>query len=275
MDTLRWIILGAGVLLAIVVYLVSRHQRPRHRELPVADDYEDDVSDVRLIVRAEQEETLDSDLSQELAALTDQVREEAAERPQPEPAPVESPPPAATDTAAVRPSKPSPLAAAVPKLGRGKAKVEKPARPVPEPELIIVLHVAAKGQGRVSGQALRDALEAAGLEFGEMDIYHSYSEVGGERRQLFSAANMIKPGTLRAQDLDGLQTPGLSLFMRLPGPLRPLEALDEMLAVAGRLATEIDGQLLAENRIPLTRQLSEHMRDRVRAFSLEMERARH
>jgi cell division protein ZipA len=273
MDTLRWIILGAGVLLAIVVYLVSRHQRPRHRGLPVADEYEEDVSDVRLIVRAEQEETLDSDLSQELAALTDQVREEAAERPQPESAPVESPPPTATDTGAARPSKPSPLAAAVPKLGRGKAKAEKPARP--EPELIIVLHVAAKGQGRVSGQALRDALEVAGLEFGEMDIYHRYSEVGGERRQLFSAANMIKPGTLRAQDLDGLQTPGLSLFMRLPGPLRPLDALDEMLAVAGRLAAEIDGQLLAENRIPLTRQLTEHMRDRVRAFSLEMERARH
>ena len=200
------------------------------------------------------------------------MRAAAAERPQSETAPVESSP-AATESGAVRPSKPSPLAAAVPKLGRGKAKVEKPARPVPE--LIIVLHVAAKGQGRVSGPALRDALEVAGLEFGEMDIYHCYSTVGGERRQLFSAANMIKPGTLRAQDLDGLRTPGLSLFMRLPGPLRPLEALDEMLAVAGRLAAEIDGQLLAENRIPLTRQLSEHMRDRVRAFSLEMERARH
>ena len=257
MDTLRWIILGVGVLLVIVVYLVSRSQRPRDRVLP-QDDFEEDVSDVRLIVREEKED-LDAELDRELAELTNQVREESSER-------------APAQRGADRPTP-----AETPKPPRNRARPrtgDKPAKAAPQPELIIVLHVAATGERRLRGEDLREALETAGLEFGDMDIYHRYSEVDGERRQLFSVANMIKPGTLRDQDLVDLETPGVSLFMRLPGPLRPLEALEEMLDVAGRLAAGLDAQLLAENRIPLTRQLTEHMRDRVRAFSLEMERAR-
>jgi cell division protein ZipA len=261
MDTLRWIILGVGVLLVIVVYLVSRAQRPHNRHIPL-DDYEEDISDVRLIVRDEPED-LGAELDRELAELTSQVREESEER-----GAAEKPAPARAE----KPARPTPTRKPPRKPHKGDRK--KVSVPAQEPELIIVLHVAVPAQRRIHGAELRVAFDTVGLEFGDMDIYHRYSEVNGARRQLFSVANMIKPGTLRDEDLDDMETPGVSLFMRLPGPLRPLDALDEMLDVSRKLAAELDAQVLAENRIPLTQQLTEHMRDRVRSFSLEMERAR-
>ena len=264
MDTLRWIILGVGVLLVIVVYLVSRGQRPRHRPMPLEDD-EEDISDVRLIVREESDD-LGAELDRELAELTTQVREESGERGASEKQAAPEP-----DTPAGTVKK-KPIGKPSRKPGKRDKKASAP--PPAEPELIIVLHVAVPAKRRLDGTELRVAFDAVGLEFGDMDIYHCYSQVNGERRQLFSVANMIKPGTLRDEDLEDLETPGVSLFMRLPGPLRPLDALDEMLDVARRLAAELDAQMLAENRIPLTQQLTEHMRDRVRSFSLEMERAR-
>ena len=260
MDTLRWIILGVGVALAVVIYLMSRSQRPKHRA-PLPDEALEDVDviDVGLNTREEDLEISIEELDAELRQITGWVREESDEHKRTEPAAADG----GNDTPKEKPS-----ARTRPRAGKASPAERE------MPELFIILHVAARGTRRLSGQELLDGFEAVGLYFGEMDIFHCYSEVNGAQRQLFSVANMIKPGTLIPGEMAELQTPGVSFFMRLPGPLRPMEAFDEMLDRARRLAAALDAQVLAENRVPLTQQLTEHMRDRVRNFSLEMERAR-
>ena len=67
------------------------------------------------------------------------------------------------------------------------------------PELIISLTLMARDQQKFSGVDLHHALEAAGLERAEFDIYHFRdADAENDTRAVFSVANIIKPGTFDA-----------------------------------------------------------------------------
>jgi cell division protein ZipA len=87
-------------------------------------------------------------------------------------------------------------------------------------------------------------------------------------------ANMVKPGSFDMAELDAVRTPGVTLFMTLPGPLPALDAWDMLLPAAQRLAELLDAQVLDEGRNALGRQRLAHVRDGQRALDRPQERTR-
>lgn len=140
------------------------------------------------------------------------------------------------------------------------------ARPPSDIERIVTLFVAARPDAAFSGADIVVAAEKAGLTFGDMGIFHRLATGRPEPGPLFSMANMIEPGSFDMASLDSLRTPGLSLFMTLPGPSSALDAWDTLLPTAQRLAKLLDGVVLDEQRNTLGRQRIAHIRDELRAW---------
>ncbi len=138
-------------------------------------------------------------------------------------------------------------------------------------ERIVTLFVVAREGGHFNGPDLVVAAEKAGLEFGDMGIYHRLVDGKRELGPIFSVANMLKPGNFDLARLDALRTPGVSFFMTLPAPLPALDAWDAMLPTAQRLAELLDGQVLDEERNALGRQRIAHIRDQLRGWDRDHE----
>jgi cell division protein ZipA len=126
------------------------------------------------------------------------------------------------------------------------AQAESPSRTVPEK--IVSLLVAEREGTHIFGEQLHDALRAQGLEFGARQIYHRM--VDG--RPVFSVASLIKPGYLDPAQAKNFSTPGLAVFMILPGPVPPLTAFQDMLHTAQALANSLNAELYDSKRQPLT-----------------------
>lgn len=148
------------------------------------------------------------------------------------------------------------------------------ARPDTPIELIITLLVCARDGRSISGSDLAVAAEKAGLEFGDRGIFHRMPAGGGHAGPVFSMANMLKPGSFDMARIEHMETPGVTLFMALPGPLPALDAWDTLLPTAQRLAELLDANLLDEKRGALGRQGIAHIRDQLRAWDRQQEHAR-
>ncbi|HEY9034080.1 MAG TPA: cell division protein ZipA [Pseudomonadales bacterium] len=138
-------------------------------------------------------------------------------------------------------------------------------RSVPsEPEEILVLHVlSGNGQG-FAGEDLVESLLRYDCRFGEMNIFHR-REPGSDSIR-FSVANSVEPGTFNLDDIKNFTTPGVSFFMRLPGPENALKAFDNMVETAYYLARQHNGVMRDENHSTLTEQTLEHDRQRIRDY---------
>ncbi|MFB4202849.1 Cell division protein ZipA [wastewater metagenome] len=142
--------------------------------------------------------------------------------------------------------------------GGGEAEADVP--PGLE-EKIVVINVLAPNGERFLGPAVQDALQSAGLTFGEHGIFHRYIEGSRGRVAEFSVANILNPGWFDLERMEGFETPGLAFFLRLPGPFDAVTAFEEMLEAARHVAGELDGQLLDARRCDLTHQAVEHLRE--------------
>src|SRR5690606_27006555 len=126
---------------------------------------------------------------------------------------------------------------------------------------IVTVFVAARPDAEFTGADVVVAAEKAGLVFGDMGIFHRLVAGRPDQGPLFSMASMVKPGSFDMASLDTLRTPGLGLFMTLPGPASALDAWDTLLPTAQRLAELLDGVVLDEERNALGRQRIAHLRD--------------
>ncbi len=136
----------------------------------------------------------------------------------------------------------------------------------PEPGMpsdVIVVNVFAPDGADFGGTELDSALRECGMEYGAMRIYHRMDAAGD---RLFSLVNSVEPGYFEPQELETFSTPGVSLFLILPGPQRPAAALEELIATAQSLTRHLEGRLLDSDRNPLRTQGIEHLRERVREF---------
>ena len=129
-------------------------------------------------------------------------------------------------------------------------------------EKILVLHVVAPRNRPFTGVALGAALRRAGLGLGAMSIYH-YREEGDppDADPMFSAANMVAPGTLGDDDLADMMTPGVTLFLQLHACDRPLRAFEVLLETAHVLARDLGGRVLDAQQSTATNQTLAHMRE--------------
>jgi len=134
-------------------------------------------------------------------------------------------------------------------------------------EMHIVMTVMARSGENFSGSALRHALESANLHHGEMNIFHRHEQPEDHRTPtLFSAANVLAPGYFEPARMDTLSSPGIAMFMRLPGPERPVDAFQQMLDAAQTVAQDLNGTLCDETRSTLTPQSINHLRERIADF---------
>lgn len=144
----------------------------------------------------------------------------------------------------------------------------RPDQPV---ERIVTLFVSARAGHLIAGPDLVVAAEKAGLVFGDRGVFHRMHAGRHEHGPIFSMANMVKPGSFDMARIGDLETPGITFFMALPGPLSALDAWDALLPTAQRMAELLDAIVLDEKRNALGRQGIAHIRDELRAWDRKQE----
>nr|WP_239056561.1 cell division protein ZipA [Wenzhouxiangella limi] len=144
----------------------------------------------------------------------------------------------------------------------GEAAATAPGRM--QPDKIISLFVRRRDERTINGSELLDAAVKAGLTFGEMNIFHRLHE--GDVRPVFSMANLTPPGHFDASEWNVFDTPGVALFVTLPGPVSALDAWDAMLATGRRIAELLDAELLDDGKCLLTRQRIAQIREDMREY---------
>jgi len=133
-----------------------------------------------------------------------------------------------------------------PRLGDAPTASQAARNPVQQK--IIALLIAERDGTHINGPKIHAALNAQGLEYGDKHIYHRLA--GGD--PVFSVASLLKPGYLDPAIAAGFSTPGLSLFLVLPGPLPPVTAFRDMLSTANALAQALNAEVYDMRRKPLT-----------------------
>jgi cell division protein ZipA len=187
----------------------------------------------------------------------------------PAPAPVTAAP------AAARAAEPGPAAGmrtlpsiTVPlsEFGDRAAAVTPPApapEAAPESQRIVTIRVCTVGETRWTGTRLMTALELHGLAFGRYQVFHR-KHVDG--RSLFCVASLIEPGTFDPTEMPDQEFRGVTLFAVLPGPLQPLETMDELLGTARGLAEELSGMVQDSKGMPLSPQRAAALREDIAHF---------
>ena len=127
-------------------------------------------------------------------------------------------------------------------------------------DMVIAFTIMAKEGKTFSGEDLKWALEAEQFQYGEMQIFHRLTPQG---KPLFSAANILDPGTFDLQHITTLATPGILLFAKLPGPINGLTLFDELYETACTLTSKLEGIMCDDTRQPVTEESVEAIRSRI------------
>jgi cell division protein ZipA len=142
----------------------------------------------------------------------------------------------------------------------------KSAAPQAEPEEVLIINIMAQKGEVFNGSDLLDIVLKCGLRYGDMDIFHRYSDTKGNGALLFSMANMVKPGTYDLDAMDEFTTPGVTLFMTLPIDADSMQSFDLMVETAQAISQTLKGELKDEQRSAMTKQTLEHCRQRISDF---------
>ncbi len=138
-------------------------------------------------------------------------------------------------------------------------------------DLIVSLHVMASQGVMMSGAELIVAAEKASLVYGAQGLFHRLVDGRPGAGPIFSMVNRVEPGRFELSRIQEVQTPGISLFMTLPGPLSGLDAWDKMLPAAQRLAGLLNAEIYDEQMNLLGRQRIASIRDELRAYDRKSE----
>ena len=178
--------------------------------------------------------------------------------PAPAPARAPTPPPAMRPMFTTGPiSEQSDRAAAAPPQAPNAAELQR----------IVTVRVCAVGEARWSGSQLMAALELHGLAFGRYQVFHRKHADG---RSLFCVASLIEPGTFDIAEMADQEYRGVTLFAVLPGPIQPLETMDELLGTARGLAEELSGMVQDAKGMPLSPQRAAALREDIARFQASL-----
>lgn len=156
-----------------------------------------------------------------------------------------------------------------------EAEAMQPRQPPAGDQKLFVLQVACRDERLFDGPEIHAALQAQKLKFGLNNIYHRITETNGVPESVFGIANLLKPGHLDPVEQDHLQTPGLALFLQLPGPVEGTQAMQDLLETASNLAEQLGAEVLDDRRSLLKPQMAQHMLDEVAEFDRQQRLASH
>jgi cell division protein ZipA len=149
------------------------------------------------------------------------------------------------------------------------APLAPPAPSAAEVQRIVTMRVCTVGEARWSGTQLMSALELHGLAFGRYQVFHRKHTDG---RSLFCVASLIEPGTFDIAEMADQEFRGLTLFAVLPGPIQPLETMDELLRTAHGLAGELSGMVQDAKGMPLSPQRAAALLEDIGRFQASLPR---
>jgi cell division protein ZipA len=237
MDTFRLILFLIGSVIVIVIYLYTRKAsgkpfviKPlqyKKNQQPVKDpETEEEIAGAVRSKRYESDQPDDDAITQLSQTLSQGVQEKHAEDD------VESVP-SIVDDVNVEP-------------------------------LLVVMTVMAKSDQLFNGMDIFETALANGFVHGDMNIFHFYPEQES-KRAVCSMANAVEPGYFEIDNIEQLHTPGLTLFMQLPGPMESREAFEQTVKLGRAMAEQLGGDLCDETRSVLTMQTIEHLKEKVEA----------
>lgn len=188
------------------------------------NSYPDDIISVRQIVR---EESIDEQYEPELKV----VKKTTIKPQQPKLIPqVEA--------------KPVPTLKAAPKVSAGSQTTG---------DSSLMMFLLAKDNRQFAGYELLQTVLAAGLRFGEGQLFHRHQFSNGHGPVLCSLASATASGVFDLQNIGAFSVRGLCLFMHASkNPSIDAERFSIMLETARQLSEGLDAHLLDENRQPLT-----------------------
>lgn len=132
---------------------------------------------------------------------------------------------------------------------------------------VISIHLRARKREGFSGKNLVAIFNRFNLVFGDMDIYHRRIQVNGRSETAFSVLNGKEPGTLKPIDLD-TGSSCIIFFIQTQNCHNPLRSFEEMVDVAKRFASSLDGLLYDDLGSNLTEQTLNYYRDQIKELML-------
>jgi cell division protein ZipA len=300
MSELRWILLIAGAVLLVGIYLWGRRSERRsatpeagraamadalrgamrRREASVAEDRAPTEPGTVAMPAGAGDHVAEDAAAQGRSKPASSRRRESIARREPtlgagidrDEAPARIP--RVEDSAAAAPTPPRPQAEPQPEPEPESTRPAAAEQGAPQPsgagrprQKIVALRVTAPLPTRFSGVQLLEALEAEGMEFGRFDIFHKLDEQG---RPLFSLANLLEPGTFDMATIREGAYPGIAVFAVVPGPLPAVQIFDGMLAAARSIAAQLGGSLQDERGAWLSAQRAAGLRDELAALEREL-----
>jgi cell division protein ZipA len=137
-------------------------------------------------------------------------------------------------------------------------------------DMVIAFTIMAPEGQKLSGLDLKAALKTLSFQHGDMQIYHRVTP-GMHKKPLFSVANIIEPGTFNPEDNATMNTPGVLMFAKLPGPVNGLTLFDDLLETAQSLAEKLNGTLCDQSKQQVNQNILESMRSRILNMNLTIQ----
>ncbi|MDX1901951.1 MAG: cell division protein ZipA C-terminal FtsZ-binding domain-containing protein [Gammaproteobacteria bacterium] len=135
---------------------------------------------------------------------------------------------------------------------------------------LLVLSVMAKPGHPFGSYDLLQAISAAGLQYGDMNIFHYYPEYSMQERDqrspLFSLVSAEEPGDFNLDQIGNFSCQGLMLFMQLNRSENVRTTFQLMLSVAEHLAEDLEAQLCADPKTPWTHEIEEKYLQKIAQF---------
>lgn len=265
MENLRLILLVAGIVFILAIYLIGRQRRRNNSsdlfdskdDLPGFsardwDELDEGVGEVRIVARERNDDYISEDFSDEPLNQYDDEVEYEEQRLEPS-VELEEEPQETADLFESVDEKEQPVEEAGTEEIHGDNAQQKTTSNVD----IIVLYILAKSSEPLTGDRINSVAQANGLEFGRMNIFHRLDENG---QTLFSLANMIEPGNFDPDSIHDLKTSGLTMFMQLSNLSHPSDDFDEMLRCAYHISEMLGASLCSHHRQPITQADAEYYR---------------